>query len=49
MNAADASVPGAQSFEHVYAAPAEAHAVMNSVRTSRPPPEEVAGGLLRGP
>jgi hypothetical protein len=38
MNAAEASVPGAQIFEHMYAAAADATAVMTSVGRSIPPP-----------
>jgi hypothetical protein len=40
VNAADASVPGAQIFEHVYAAAADAAAVRNSVAASTLAPEE---------
>ena len=47
VNAAAASVPGAQSCEHAYAAAADDAAVMNSVLRSMPPPDE-AGWPLRG-
>ena len=42
VNAAAASVPGAQTFEHANAAAAEATAVMNSVWMSTLPPEDGA-------
>jgi hypothetical protein len=41
VNAADGSVPGAQIFEQVYAAAADATAVITSVVRSMPLPDDV--------